>query len=65
MSILQNEVICERLWEEAVETINTAMANNPTIPEEAREQLIIEEFTNLLAYTERDVETEMDDGGEE
>jgi len=49
MSCYQNDVILEACRDEAEKFIDQKIADNPTIPNEAREQLIKEKYQELVA----------------
>ena len=44
MSNKQNDMLADK----AIETVDEAMKKNPTIPEEARQQLFNEEYQRLM-----------------
>lgn len=47
MTIYAEDLSQEAIYEEATMIVDEAMENNPTIPEEAREDLIREEVENI------------------
>lgn len=56
MTIYDEDQSQEAIYDEASQIVDEAMENNPTIPEEAREDLIKEEMENIINRLEAQAE---------